>query len=91
MRKKKILFVYGSLNHTTMMFKIYQHLKHYYRYFRPFCSDGFLNLLASNGFLDFTILGGQARIATLQFIQENHLSLNDGAVRNDYDLFVSRI
>lgn len=89
MKRKKILFICGSLNQTTMMFKIYRHLKHHNCYFTPFFSDGFLNLLARNGFLDFTILGGQARIATLHFLQENRLFLDDGAVRNDYDLVVT--
>ncbi|MFZ5517731.1 MAG: hypothetical protein ACOY90_13885 [Candidatus Zhuqueibacterota bacterium] len=89
MKKKKILFICGSLNQTTIMYKIYQHLRHYDCHFTPFYSDGYLNILARNGFLDFTILGGQARINTLKFLHENRLPLDDGGMGQNYDLVVT--
>lgn len=63
---KKILFICGSLNQTTIMHKIYVHLKDYDCYFTPYYADGFLKRFSEAGFWDFTILGGKLKNDTFQ-------------------------
>ncbi len=89
MKKKKILFICGSLNQTTIMYKIYQHLKDYDAYFTPYYGDGFVQYLAENGLLDFTILGGRARQRTERFFTEKKLNMDYGGKKFNYDLVVA--
>ncbi len=86
MRTKKILFICGSLNQTTMMYQISQHLTEFELSFTPYYSDGLINILARNHLLDFTILGGQFRERTIQFLKDNRLSIDFSGNGNNYDL-----
>lgn len=83
---KKILFIGGSLNQTTMMHKISVHLKDYDCYFSPYYSDGFIGRVAENGFLDFSILGGNFKKQTEQYLKENNLLIDYKGRTHDYDL-----
>ena len=82
----KILFIGGSLNQTTMMHKISTHFPDYDCYFTPFYSDGIIDTLVQKGWLDFTILGGQFRQSTLEYLKENKLQIDWRGLKNDYDL-----
>lgn len=84
--KKKILFICGSLNQTTMMHKISMHFHDYDCYFSPFYSDGFLGWLAKKGILDFTILGGNFKKQTEEYLQSNNLKVDYKGLENNYDL-----
>jgi len=86
---KRILFVCGSLNQTTMMHQIAQALPECEAFFTPYYSDGLPGLLGHTGALDFTILAGQARAATLAYLAENRLALDEGGKRQKYDLVVT--
>ena len=86
---KKILFIGGSLNQTTMMFRIAQALPEYEHSFSSYYGDGLVRLLAKSGLLDFTILGGGARRATETFFSENKLGTDHYGKRNDFDLVVT--
>ncbi|HRI61095.1 MAG TPA: hypothetical protein PK228_15255 [Saprospiraceae bacterium] len=86
---KKILFIGGSLNQTTMMYRVAQALPEYEHWFTSYYGDGLVRLLAKNGLLDFTILGGGARRATETFFSENDLATDHRGERNDYDLVVT--
>ena len=59
MSNRKILFICGSLNQTTMMHKIAGYFPEGECYFTPYYSDGFLKYLSRTSLLDFSILGGQ--------------------------------
>ena len=83
--KKKILFICGSLNQTTMMYKISQELTEYDQYFSPYYGDGFLKLLLKAGLINYTVLGGKFRIQTEKFLAERNLKLDYEGVQNDYD------
>lgn len=84
--KKKILFIGGSLNQTTMMYQISTHLKDYDCWFSPYYSDGFLGLLANKGVLNFTILGGNFKKQTEKFLHDHNLQVDYKGTANDYDL-----
>ncbi|MDZ7267858.1 MAG: hypothetical protein ONB48_15445 [candidate division KSB1 bacterium] len=87
---KKILFVCGSLNQTTMMHQIAQALPECQAFFTPYYSDGLLGWLSKTGALDFTILAGQARAATLAYLAEHRLRRDDGGrQQQQYDLAVT--
>ncbi len=83
--KKKILFICGSLNQTTMMYKISQQLTEYDQYFSPYYADGFLKMLLRAGLVNYTVLGGKFRIQTEKFLAERTLKLDYEGKQNDYD------
>lgn len=86
MSKRKILFICGSLNQTTMMHKIASYFPGYDYYFTPYYSDGILKFFSKTSLLDFTILGGQFRRRTLDYLQKHDLKIDAEGSDNDYDL-----
>jgi len=85
--KKKILFIGGSVNQTSMMHKISSYLSDSYNcFFSPFYTDGFLDFVRKKGFLNFTILGGKFRKDTEEYLRKNNLPIDYGGNLNDYDL-----
>ena len=54
---ENILFICRSMNQTTMMHQIAQHMGEYNYYFTPYYADGSIDLAARAGWLDFTVLG----------------------------------
>ncbi|MEO1261026.1 MAG: hypothetical protein AAFZ15_19655 [Bacteroidota bacterium] len=89
MKRKKILFIGGSLNQTTMMYRIAQHLPEHDLWFTSYYADGLIRKMAEGGLLDFTILGGHANWATETFFQNQELQVDYRGERNDYDLVVT--
>jgi spore coat polysaccharide biosynthesis predicted glycosyltransferase SpsG len=86
MTKKKILFICGSLNQTSMMHQISQHLQDYDHYFTPYYTDGFINYLVSIGYIKFSILNGQFRWKTEEYLRKENLKMDYRGVANEYDL-----
>lgn len=87
---KKILFICGSLNQTTQMHKIAQHLMDEYDcYFTPYYADGLINLLARWGWLIFTVLGGRHRRETQDYLAKNKLKVDERGEKYSYDLIVT--
>lgn len=86
---QNILFIGGSLNQTTMMHQISSQLPDYHSYFSPFYADGLLNWAARAGLLDHSILGGQHRKSTLEYLKRNHLRIDERGSRRHYDLVVT--
>lgn len=89
MSQKKILFICGTLNQTTMMHQIAEQLQEHDCYFTPYYTDGLLNILAQNGYLDFTPLGGQAKNRSEKFLNEKGRKIDYGGVQHDYDLVLT--
>ncbi len=86
MKKPKILFIGGSINQTTMMHKISNELPECEAYFTPYFASGPLWLMTKLKMLEFTIMGGEFKRKTLEYIKNNNLRL-DFEGRNDiYDL-----
>jgi hypothetical protein len=84
--KKKILFIGGSLNQTTMMHKISQNFDDCDCFFTSFYATGPIDLLVKKRLLDFTILGGKFREQTENYFSANHLQTDYQAKNNHYDL-----
>lgn len=84
--KENILFICGSLNQTIQMHKISQHLSEYNLYFTPYYADGFLKFLTNLGILDFTVLGGEFKRKTLEYLQKNNLQIDYEGKSRYYDL-----
>jgi len=89
MTGKNILFICGSLNQTTINYKIAQHLQDHHCFYTPYYSDGYIKWMVDRGFLDFTILGGRAKQRTLGFLEENRLMIDDRGEAHEYDLVVT--
>jgi len=86
MLKKKVLFICGSLNQTSMMHEISLHLEDYDCFFTPYYGDGWINYLVSKGHGKFSILNGQFRWKTEEYLRQNNLVMDYRGVSNDYDL-----
>lgn len=61
-------------------------MQEYSNFFTPFYGDGIIKLLAENGFLDFTILGGAFRKNTENYLNTHNLKIDYRGVKNNYDL-----
>lgn len=91
MGKKKILFIGGSLNQTSMLHKISMHLEDDYDcYFTYYYADGFIGLATKLGLADFTVLGGKFKQTTINYFKENDLKTDfEGKANDDYELVVT--
>jgi hypothetical protein len=84
--RKKILFICGSLNQTSMMHNISRHFSEHDCYFTPYYGDGWINFLVGKGYGKFSILNGPFRWNTEKYLRENNLSIDYRGVSHDYDL-----
>ena len=87
--RKRVLLVGGSLNQTSMMTRVADALAPDHDcFFAPFYADGLLRLAAERSLLDFTILAGQARRASLRHVAERGLPVDERGRSNDYHIAV---
>lgn len=86
---QKALFIGGSLNQTRMMHKIASQMAGVECFFTPYYTEGMLKLLQRRGLLDFTILGGRHREATLGYLNDHQLPLDNEGKTHKYDLVVT--
>lgn len=89
MLAKKILFICGSLNQTTMMHQIARHLGDHDLWFTPYYCDGLYKPLQQAGLLDFTIIGGQNRRNTEAYLEKHGLRVDYAGSAGDYDLILT--
>jgi hypothetical protein len=87
--RKKILFIGGSLNQTTMLQAIAAQLPDHDCYFTPYYCDGFLRTLQKYGWLDFTPLGGSHREMTFEYLQSIGAQIDESGQRHSYDLVLT--
>jgi hypothetical protein len=88
-RGKKILFICGSLNQTTIMHQIANHLENHECSFTPYYGDGIVKALTERGMLDFTALGGRFREQTEEHLRKHDLKVDYRGETCDYDLVVT--
>ncbi len=88
MAKKKILYICGSLNQTTQMHQISKELPEYDAYFAPYYPDGYgyIRVVTNAGLLSMTILGGQAKQRTINYLREHNLNWDMNGSLHNYDL-----
>ncbi len=84
--RNNILFICGSLNQTIMMHKISKHLNDYNCWFSPYYADGIVGYYSKTSVLNFSILGGQFRERTIDYILSKNLQLDSGGNDRKYDL-----
>ena len=84
-----MLLLGGSLNQTTIMHQVARALgPRFDATFAPFYADGWLRYASEAGLLDFTILAGQARRATDDYLRRHRLPVDVRGARGPYDLVV---
>ncbi len=86
LKKKKVLFIGGSLNQTTIMHQI---SKYFYReecWFSHFYGDNYLDTLSEKGMLDFCILGGKFKKDTQDYLDKHNLRQDHKGLKNNYDM-----
>jgi len=88
MIKKKILYMCGSMNQTTMLHEISKRLSDYEHFYTSYYSDGIERLFAKLGLLDFSVLGGKFREQTEDYFRKNSLNIDYEGKKNNYDLVV---
>ncbi|HEX7555327.1 MAG TPA: hypothetical protein VF338_01790 [Leptolinea sp.] len=88
-KPKRILCLGGSLNQTTILHKISSSLPEAECTFSPFFAEGFPRYLLNAGLLEHTIMGGAHRRATMQYIKDNKLPLDEGGRWGPYDLVIT--
>src|SRR5208337_97915 len=88
-RGKKILFICGSLNQTTIMHQIANQLENHECSFTPYYGDGIVKALTERGLLDFTVLGGRFKEQTDGHLRKHDLKVDYRGETNNYDLVVT--
>lgn len=88
MEKKKILYICGSRNQTTMLHQISKNLEGHDHYFSAYYADGLERFFAKFGVLDFSVLGGRFRRQTEQYLKDHELNMDYEGRNNNYDLVV---
>ncbi|HVP91404.1 MAG TPA: hypothetical protein VMS75_09320 [Terriglobales bacterium] len=89
MGRKRILFICGSLNQTTINSEVARHLADYDCWFTPFYGNGIVWAAARAGLLEFSILGRRARGRAEAFLRDADGAIDDGGSSRDYDLVVT--
>ncbi|MFK7937085.1 MAG: hypothetical protein AB8G22_26460 [Saprospiraceae bacterium] len=77
------------MNQTTMMYQVAQNLLEYDQYFTAYYGDGEQDWAARNGLIDSSILAGNFKRDTENFIREKGLQMDYRGEGHDYDLVVT--
>jgi hypothetical protein len=90
-KKKKVLFVCGTLNQTTQLHQVAGELPEVEPYFTPYYCDGYLRPLRAMGFLDFTAIGRPLRKRCVDYLYAHDLRLDPEGRENgpEYELVVT--
>jgi hypothetical protein len=88
-RKPRVLFIGGTINHTTQVQQIAAELPEVEAAFTWYYADGVLDLLRRAGALESTAMGKKLRQRCLAYLEKHNLPLDLGGARGDYDLAVT--
>jgi hypothetical protein len=88
--RKKILFITGSINQTTQMHKIAEQLPEYDCWFSQIFTDSPLikSIIRHTSLVDGTVLAGQFRARSEEYLYKHGLKTDYRARKNNYDLVV---
>jgi hypothetical protein len=87
--RPRILFIGGTINHTTQVQQIAAELPECDPAFTWYYCDGILELLRRAGVLNNTALGTKLRKRCLAYLEAQKLPLDLDGARGDYDLAVT--
>jgi hypothetical protein len=88
-RRRKILFICGSLNQTTQMHQIAEQLPDYDHAYTPYYGHGYIEALRRAHCLEFTVLGYKLRRRCLDYLERNRLPVDFHGVSGGYDLVLT--
>lgn len=88
MSRRRILFIGGSMNQTTIVHRVATHLGDYDCWFTPFYGDGLIGAIADAGMLEYSIMGDRARRRAMAYLSDNGCLIDDGGKGRSYDLVV---
>src|SRR5215475_12566629 len=88
-RRKRILFVCGSLNQTTQMHQVARELPEHEHAFTPYYCEGALEWCRRAGLLEFTIIGDKLRARCVRYLEEEGLPIDYEGRGAAYDLVVT--
>jgi hypothetical protein len=87
--RKRIFFICGSMNQTTQMHQISEHLADYEHSFSPFYCHGFDEILRRLGLVEFTIAGNRMAERCRTYLQRHGLPIDYQGKNRPYDLVVT--
>jgi hypothetical protein len=87
--KKRILFICGSMNQTTQMHQVSEHLHEYEHSFSPYYVHGFDEILRRLGLIEFTIAGNKLVGRCRRYLQDHALPIDYQGRSGPYDLVVT--
>jgi hypothetical protein len=87
--RRRLLFVGGSLNQTTMVHRIAGELAEHECCFTPYYADGVLRWAAERELLGFTILGGRPKAMSEAFLREQGATIDPRGAGGGWDLVVT--
>lgn len=87
--KKRILFICGSINQTTQLHQVAQHLKEYDQAFTPFYCHGIDRLYRKLGWMEYTIIGKKLSGRCRDYLNDNNLPIDEEGRHGPYDLVVT--
>jgi hypothetical protein len=88
-RRKRILFICGSLNQTTQMHQIAQRLPEHEHAYTPYYGHGYIEALRRARCLEFTVLGDKLRRRCLDYLERQRLPVDLHGRAGGYDLVVT--
>ena len=87
--ERRILFICGSMNQTTQMHEISEHLGEYECAFSPYYVHGFDEILRNLGLIEFTIAGNKLVDRCRKYLLKNGLPIDYQGGKAPYDLVVT--
>ena len=87
--RKRIFFICGSMNQTTQMHQVSEHLREYEHFFSPYYVHGFDEILRRLGLIEFTIAGNKAVGRCRTYLQNHGLPIDYQGRNRPYDLVVT--
>ena len=87
--KKRIFFICGSMNQTTQMHQVSEHLREYEHSFSPYYCHGFDEILRRLGLMEFTIIGDKLAGRCRKYLQDHGLPIDYQGRNGAYDLVIT--
>jgi len=87
--RKRIFFICGSMNQTTQMHQISEHLPEYEHSFSPYYVHGFDEILRRLGLIEFTISGNKLAERCRGYLHDHGLPIDYQGKNQPYDLVVT--
>jgi hypothetical protein len=87
--RRRIFFICGSMNQTTQMHQISEHLPEYEHSFSPYYCDGPIEILRRVGLLEFTVPGNKLAGRSRSYLQNHGLPIDYQGKNRPYDLVVT--